>query len=88
LLSLGLVLGGIVAATATATGSDFCDHQRCWDLVLVLARRVGIATTATVVVMGALVAGLMRMVRQDDRDRAERAMEAYRASRGRAFGEK
>jgi hypothetical protein len=88
LLAFGLLVGTLVAVTATATGSGFCDHQRCWDLVMTLARRVGIVTTAAVVLMGLLVAGLMRMVQQDDRDRAERAMEAYRASRDGALQEK
>ena len=88
LLTFGLLVGTIVAVSASATGAAFCDHDPCWDLVGTLARRVGIITTATVVMMGALVAGLLRMVHQDNRDRAERAMEAYRASQGQAFGEK
>jgi hypothetical protein len=35
------------------------------------------------VIMGLLVAGLAKMLSQDEKQRAERAMEAYLASRGR-----
>jgi hypothetical protein len=38
---------------------------------------------AAAVLMVLLAAGLIRTLSQRDRDRAERAMEAYRASRGR-----
>src|SRR5919106_1453753 len=51
----------------------------CQTLVVTLARRAGLVAGAAAVLMVLIAAGLVRMLSQDDRQRAERAMEAYRA---------
>ena len=48
---------------------------------MTLARRAGIVAGGAAVIMVLLAAGLVKMLDQDDRDRAERAMEAYRSAR-------
>jgi hypothetical protein len=86
LLASGLLVGALVAAVSVATAAPFCSSgiagADCRDLVATLAQRAGIVAGGAAVLMVLLAAGLVRMLAQDDRNRAERAMEAYRASRG------
>ena len=81
-----------MAALSAATAAPLCapgiGGDECRGLVTTLARRAGILAGGVTVLMTLLAAGLLRMVSQDDRDRAERAMEAYRASRGGELAEK
>jgi hypothetical protein len=84
LVASGLLVGALVAAVSVGTAAPFCPSgpsgEECQALVVTLARRAGIVAGAAAVLMGLLAAGLIRMLSQDDRQRAERAMEAYRAS--------
>jgi hypothetical protein len=86
LLGAGVVVGGAVAALASLTGTTQCvgidAEQDCYDLVRTLSLRAGLIAGLMTVVMILLVAGLLRMLSQEDRQRAERAMEAYRARGG------
>lgn len=74
-----------MAAVSVATAVPFCGPglpgEECRVLVVTLARRAGLVAGAATVFMVLVAAGLIRMLTQDDRDRAERAMEAYRSSR-------
>jgi high-affinity Fe2+/Pb2+ permease len=85
LVAAGLLVGALVAAVSVATAVPFCgsgvEGDRCRTLVVTLARRAGLVAGAATVLMVLVAAGLARMLTQDDRDRAERAMEAYRESR-------
>jgi hypothetical protein len=85
LVASGLLVGALVAAVSVATAAPFCTTGTagadCRDLVATLARRAGLVAGGATVLMVLLAAGLVKMLDQDDRDRAERAMEAYRASR-------
>jgi len=84
LVASGLLVGALVAAVSVGIAAPFCpagpSGDECQALVVTLARRAGIVAGAAAVLMGFLAAGLIRMLSQDDRQRAERAMEAYRAS--------
>jgi hypothetical protein len=84
LVAAGLLVGALVAAVSVGTAAPFCppgpSGEECQALVVTLARRAGLVAGAAAVLMGLLAAGLIRMLSQDDRQRAERAMEAYRAS--------
>ena len=53
----------------------------CYELTRTLAIRTGFVAGAATVLMGLVVAGLSTMLRQNERQRAERAMEAYLSSR-------
>jgi hypothetical protein len=81
----GLLVGALVAAVSVATAAPFCglgvQGDECRALVVTLARRAGLVAGAAAVLMVLVAAGLARMLTQDDRDRAERAMEAYRRTR-------
>lgn len=85
LVASGLLVGALVAAVSVATAAPFCASGTagadCRGLVATLARRAGLVAGGATVLMVLLAAGLVKMLDQDDRDRAERAMEAYRASR-------
>jgi hypothetical protein len=85
LVAAGLLVGTLVAAVSVATAAPFCgsglEGEECRGLVVTLARRAGLVAGAAAVLMVLVAAGLVRMLTQTDRDRAERAMEAYRASR-------
>jgi hypothetical protein len=85
LAASGLVVGALVAAVSVATAAPFCSSglagADCRELVATLAQRAGVVAGGATVIMVLLAAGLVRMLNQDDRDRAERAMEAYRASK-------
>jgi hypothetical protein len=91
LIAASLLVGSLVAAVSVATAAPFCgsglEAEACRGLVVTLARRAGLVAGAATVLMVLLAAGLIRTLSQRDRDRAERAMEAYRASRGRPAGE-
>lgn len=87
LTASGLLVGALVAAVSVATAAPFCSvgdsGVECRDLVATLARRAGLVAGGATVLMILLAAGLVKMLNQDDRDRAEKAMEAYRASKDR-----
>ena len=87
LVAAGLLVGTVVAAVSVAWAAPFCTSglagTDCRDLVVTLARRAGLVAGAAAVMMVLLAAGLGRMLKQDDHERAERAMEAYRASKER-----
>lgn len=87
LVASGLLVGALVAAVSVATAAPFCSAGgsgvECRDLVATLARRAGLVAGGATVLMILLAAGLVKMLNQDDRDRAEKAMEAYRASKDR-----
>lgn len=87
LVGFGIVVGSVVGAMASVTGAAVCGAgeagAECYELVRTLAIRVGLLTGGATVLMLLLVAGLMRMLVQDDHQRAEQAMEAYRRSRER-----
>jgi hypothetical protein len=91
LVASGLLVGALVAAVSVATAAPFCSQgasgEECRALVVTLARRAGLVAGAAAVLMVLIAAGLVRMLSQDDRQRAERAMEAYRTSRERPTGE-
>ena len=84
LVASGLLVGALVAAVSVATAAPFCPSgfpgEECRSLVVTLARRAGIVAGAAAVLMVLVAAGLIRMLSQDDRRRAEQAMEAYRES--------
>jgi hypothetical protein len=85
LAASGLLVGTLVAAVSVGTAAPFCpsglDGEGCRGLVVTLAQRAGLVAGGATVLMVLLVAGLLRMLAQDDRDRAQRAREAYLASR-------
>jgi hypothetical protein len=85
LVASGLLVGALVAAVSVGTASPFCPSgpsgDECQALVVTLARRAGIVAGAASVLMVLIAAGLIRMLSQDDRQRAERAREAYLRSR-------
>jgi hypothetical protein len=84
LVAAGLLVGALVAAVSVATAVPFCGPgvagDRCRELVVSLARRAGLVAGAATLLMVLVAAGLVRMLVQNDRDRAVRAMEAYRRS--------
>ena len=87
LVAAGLLVGTLVAAVSVATAAPFCTSgsagTECRDLVVTLARRAGLVAGGAAVIMVLLAAGLVRMLKQDDQERAERAMDAYRAAKER-----
>lgn len=80
-------MGALVATVSVLTAVPFCaggvEGEECRGLVVTLARRAGVVAGAATVLMLLLAAGLLKMLMQQDRDRAERAMEAYLAARDR-----
>jgi hypothetical protein len=70
---------------ASAAGTSLCGAgeagAQCYELTRKLAVRVGVVSGLMAVLMLLIVAGLLRTLTQQDRDRAERAMEAYLASK-------
>jgi hypothetical protein len=86
LLAAGVIVGGAVASMASLTGTTLCGTgdagRECYELVRTLALRAGLIAGIMTVVMVLLVAGLLRMLSQEDRQRAERAMESYRTHGG------
>lgn len=87
LVAMGLVVGFVVAIASNLTGAALCQGSgselECFELTRTLAIRTGLVAGVATVVMGLLGAGLLRMLSQDERQRADRAREAYLASRGR-----
>ena len=92
LVAAGLLVGALVAAVSVGTAAPFCPGgvggEQCRGLVVTLARRAGLVAGGATVVMILLAAGLVKMLAQDDRDRAERALEAYRESTAGTLSEK
>jgi hypothetical protein len=86
LVGAGLVVGLVVATASILTGVSLCEaggtDVECYQLTRTLAIRTGVVAGVVTVLMGLLVAGLAKMLTQDEKQRAERAMEAYQASRG------
>jgi ABC-type proline/glycine betaine transport system permease subunit len=87
LISAGLLVGLVVATASVLTGASLCEAGgtgvECYELTRTLAIRTGVVAGVVTVIMGLLVAGLAKMLSQDEKQRAEQAMEAYLASRGR-----
>ena len=85
LLGSGLIVGLVVAAVASAAGTSVCGAgeagAQCYELTRKLAIRVGVVSGLMAMLMVLIVAGLLRTLTQQDKDRAEKAMEAYLASR-------
>ena len=85
LVASGLLVGTLVAAVSVGTAAPFCPSglagENCRGLVVKLAQRAGVVAGGATVIMALLVAGLVRMLAQDDRDRAQRAREVYLATR-------
>lgn len=85
MLLAGLVVGSVVGTVASVAGTSICGAGeaggRCYELTRTLALRVGVVAGLMAMLMVLLVAGLLRMISQQDRDRADRAMETYLASR-------
>jgi hypothetical protein len=83
LVGAGVVVGGAVASLASLTGTALCGSgeagRDCYELVRTLSLRAGLIAGLMTMVMTLLVAGLLKMLTQEDHQRAERAMEAYRA---------
>ena len=90
LVASGLLVGALVAAVSVGTAAPFCPSGspgvECQALVATLARRAGIVAGAATVLMVLIAAGLIRMLTQDDHQRAERAREAYLRAREAAGG--
>ena len=82
----GGIVGSAVAVMASLTGATVCGAgeagRPCYELIRTMSLRVGLLAGVMTVIMVLLVAGLIRMLSQDDRQRAERAMEAYLAGEG------
>lgn len=79
---IGVLAGAVVAAASAATGGIACrggSAEECLDLARTLALRVGLVTGLVTVLMLLLVAGLLRMVVQDE----ERRLTMKRESGGR-----
>ncbi len=92
LIAFGTFVGGTVAVLSVATAAPLCwpgsAGDECRALVSTLGRRAGVLAGVTTILMSLVAAGLLRMVAQDDRDRAQRAMDAYRLARERGFPDK
>jgi hypothetical protein len=87
LVAAGLLVGLVVATASVITGASLCEAGgsgvECYELTRTLAIRTGFVAGVVTVLMGLLVAGLAKMLSQDEKDRAQRAMEAHLARRGR-----
>jgi hypothetical protein len=85
LVGAGLLVGLVVATASVITGASLCEaggsDLECYELTRTLAVRTGFVAGVVTVIMGLLVAGLAKMLSQNERDRAERAMEAHLARR-------
>jgi hypothetical protein len=72
LVGAGLLVGGVVALTSAATGVLMCRFDTvgaCHALVRTLAVRVGLVAGGMAVLMFLLVAGLMKMMAEDEERR-------------------
>jgi hypothetical protein len=87
LAAAGTLVGVVVATASVITGASLCEAGGsgvpCYVLTRTLAIRTGFVAGVMTVLMGLLVAGLAKMLSQNEKQRAERAMEAYLASRER-----
>jgi ABC-type proline/glycine betaine transport system permease subunit len=85
LAAAGALVGLVVATASVITGASLCEAGGtgldCYRLTRTLAVRTGLVAGVVTVVMGLLVAGLAKMLSENEKERAERAMEAYLASR-------
>ncbi len=85
LVALGSLVGLVVAIVSVAAGASLCGAGEgsvgCYELTRTLAIRTGVLAGLATVIMGALVAGLLRMLSQGERDAAERAREQFLAAR-------
>lgn len=85
LVALGSLVGLVVAIVSVAAGASLCGAGEadlgCYELTRTLAIRTGVVAGLAVMIMGALVAGLLRMLSQGERNAAERARERFLASR-------
>jgi hypothetical protein len=92
LVGAGTLVGLVVATASVLTGASLCEAGgtgvECYRLTRTLAIRTGFVAGGMTVLMGLLVAGLAKMLSQNEQERAERAMEAYLASRERASKER
>ena len=86
LSAAGLLVGIVVATASVLTGASLCEAGgtgvECYELTRTLAIRTGVVAGVVTVLMGLLVAGLAKMLSEDERQRAERAMERYLRERG------
>lgn len=87
LAAAGALVGLVVATASVLTGASLCEAGgtglECYRLTRTLAVRTGLVAGVVTVLMGLLMAGLARMLSQNEKQRAERAREAYLASRDR-----
>jgi hypothetical protein len=85
LVGAGVLVGLVVAMASVLTGASLCEAGgtgvECYRLTRTLAIRTGFVAGGMTVLMGLLVAGLAKMLSQNEQERAERAMEAYLESR-------
>jgi hypothetical protein len=92
LVAAGTLVGLVVATVSVLTGASLCEaggtSVDCYRLTRTLAIRTGFVAGGMTVLMGLLVAGLAKMLSQNEQERAERAMEAYLASRERPSEER
>ncbi len=84
LLAGGLLVGVVVAAASAGTSLALCgggsQGERCRALVLTLATRAGVVSGVVVVLMGLLVAGMLKTLTQREDQRRTRDIEAYLAA--------
>lgn len=72
--AVGLVVGLVVAAAATASGIVGCSQDpsgECHALARTLSVRVGLVAGLAAIMMLLVVVGLLRMVAHDERHREE-----------------
>lgn len=75
MVGAGLVVGGVVAATAATTGVLMCRFDTggvCHALVRSLSLRVGLVAGGMAILMLLLVAGLLKMTAEDEERRGVR----------------
>ncbi|MGH2740556.1 MAG: hypothetical protein ACRDH6_08770 [Actinomycetota bacterium] len=80
-LAAGLLAGIVVSVAAAGTGALACQTDpagECQALTQTLAIRVGVVAGAATILMLLLVAGLLRMVAQDEERRLTIARERTR----------
>jgi len=76
LVTLGLVVAAVVAAVSGSDAAARCGadpYGHCVALVETLSRRMGLLVGGTAVLMLLMVAGLLRMVSQDEARREQTA---------------
>lgn len=76
IVALGAIVATVVARASNGVGNGICrDHlaEECLALTRTYSLRVGLVAGAVTVLMLLMVAGLLRMVAQDEARRAEAA---------------